>query len=341
LVHDILPYIAAGLIPVGAGEMAIGRRQFISALGSAVVSWPLAARAQQPAPGKWRIAMLMPEPRQAPLREGLRELGYIEGQNLAVEWRFNDSVNQLAAFAVELVGLKPHIIAAAGTQAAQAAQKATKDIPIVMVASDPLGNGLVQSLAHPGGNITGLSLQSPEVSGKRLELLREISGKPTAIAVLYNPDDPPAVNALKETLDAATPDLKVTAVEARTPDELAPAFAKIAQAKPGALVILNSPLMSVQTVRIAEFALQSRLPTIYTDAVFAKAGGLMTYGPNFDAIIKGLAAYIDKILKGAKPMDLPVEQPTKFELVLNLKTAKALGLTVPPTLLALAYEVIE
>jgi putative ABC transport system substrate-binding protein len=321
------------------------RREFIAGLGGAALAWPLAwplaARAQQPTRGKWQIAMLIPEHRQAPLREGLRELGYIEGQNLTVEWRFNDSVDQLVAFAVELVGLKPDIIAAVGTQAAQAAQRATKDIPIVMMASNPIGNGLVQSLAHPGGNITGLSLQSPEVSGKRLELLREISGRPTAIAVLYNPDDPPAVNALKETLDAATPDLKITAVEARTPDELGPAFAKTAQARAGALVILNSPLMSLQTVRIAEFALQSRLPAIYADAVFAKAGGLMSYGPNFDAVIKGLAAYTDKIFKGAKPMDLPVEQPTKFELVLNLKTAKALGLMVPPTMLALADEVIE
>jgi putative tryptophan/tyrosine transport system substrate-binding protein len=322
-------------------KIDIERREFIASLGSAALAWPFAAYAQQPAPGKWRIAALIPKPRQAPLREGLRELGYIEGQNLAVEWRFNDSVNQLAAFAVELVGLKPDIIAAAGTQAAQAAQKATKDIPIVMVASNPIGNGLVQSLAHPGGNITGLSLESPEVSGKRLELLREISGKPMVIAVLYNPDDPPAVNALKETLDAAPPNLRVTAVEARTPGELAPAFAKIAQAKPGALIILTSPLMSVQTVRIAEFALQLQLPAIYADPVFAKAGGLMTYGPNFNAIIKGLAAYIDKIFKGAKPMDLPVEQPTKFELVLNLKTAKALGLAVPQSLLVLADELIE
>jgi ABC-type uncharacterized transport system substrate-binding protein len=308
------------------------RREFITLVGGAT-AWPLAARAQQPAPGKRRIAALLPELRRTPLREGLRELGYIEGQNIAIEWRFNDSVDQLAAFAVELAGLKPDVFAATGTQAAQAAQKATKDIPIVMTASDPVGNGLVQSLAHPGGNITGLSLQTPEVS--------EIAGKLTSIAVLYNPDDPPAVNALKETLEAAKPNLQVAAVGARTPNELAPAFAKITQANPGALVVLSSPIMSVQAGRITEFAIQLRLPSISVDPVFAKAGGLMSYGPDFDAVTKRLSTYIDKIFKGAKPADLPVEQPTKFELVINLKTAKALGLTVPATLLIAADEVIE
>jgi putative tryptophan/tyrosine transport system substrate-binding protein len=321
--------------------IGIGRRRFISLLGGATVAWPLEALAQEPAPGKWRIGMLVAELRRTPLREGLCELGYIEGKNLAIEWQYSDRLDQLAAFAVELTGLKPDIVVATGTQAAQAAQKATKDIPIVMTASNPVGNGLVQSLAHPGGNITGLSLQTPELSGKRLELLREISGKPTAIAVLYNPDDPPAINALKETLDAAKAELQVTAVQARTQDELPPAFAKITQAKSGALVVLSSPLMSIQAARIAQFAVESRLPSIFADPVFAKAGGLMSYGPNLNALTKGLAVYIDKIFKGAKPADLPVQQPTKFELVINLKTAKALGLTVPQTLLVAADEVIE
>jgi putative ABC transport system substrate-binding protein len=321
--------------------IGIGRRRFISLLGGATVAWPLEALAQEPAPGKWRIGMLVAELRRTPLREGLRELGYIEGKNLAIEWQYSDRLDQLAALAVELTGLKPDIVVATGTQAAQAAQKATKDIPIVMTASNPVGNGLVQSLAHPGGNITGLSLQTPELSGKRLELLREISGKPTAIAVLYNPDDPPAINALKETLDAAKAELQVTAVQARTQDELPPAFAKITQAKSGALVVLSSPLMSIQAARIAQFAVESRLPSIFADPVFAKAGGLMSYGPNLNALTKGLAVYIDKIFKGAKPADLPVQQPTKFELVINLKTAKALGLTVPQTLLVAADEVIE
>jgi putative tryptophan/tyrosine transport system substrate-binding protein len=319
----------------------VRRRKFITLFGGAV-AWPLAARAQQPAPGKWRIGMLAPEIRQKPIREGLRELGYVEGQNLFIEWRFDDRVDRLAAFATELVGHKPDVITASGTQAARAAQQATKSIPIVMVASNPIGNGLVESLAHPRGNITGLSLLTPELSGKRLELLRQASAKPSAIAVFYNPDDPPAVNALKETLDAARQtSLQVTAVEARTPSDIAPAFEKIAQTRPGALVILGSPLMSVQGGRIAQLALELKLPSIYWDPLFAKAGGLMSYGPNFDTIIKNLAPYIDKIFKGAKPADLPVEQPTKFELIINLKTAKALGLAIPPTLLALADEVID
>jgi putative ABC transport system substrate-binding protein len=211
-----------------------------------------------------------------------------------------------------------------------------------MVASNPIGNGLVESLAHPGGNITGLSLLTPELSGKRLELLSQASAKPSAITVIYNPDDPPTADALRETLDAARQaGLQVTAVEARTPGDIAPAFEKIAQARPGALVILQSPLMSVQAGRIAELALQLKLPSIYSDPQFAKAGGLMSYGPNFDRIVESLATYIDKIFKGAKPADLPVEQPSKFELIINLKTAKALGLDIPPNLFLLADEVIE
>ena len=317
------------------------RREFIALVGGAA-AWPLAARAQKPAPGKWRIAMLAAELRQTPVREGLRELGYIEGQNLLIEWRFDDRVDRLAALATELVGLKPDVIFASGTLAAQAAQQATRSIPIVMLASNPIGDGLVESLAHPGGNITGMSLLSPEVSGKRLELLRQASGRPPAIAIFYNPDDPPAVDALKETEDAARKaGVRVTIVQARTPNDIAPGFEKIAAAHPGALVILNSLFMSVQQSRNAELALQLKLPAIYTDSRFAKAGGLMSYGANFDAMLKNLSAYIDRIFKGAKPADLPVEQPSKFELTINLKTAKALGLDMPPNLVALADEVIE
>jgi putative tryptophan/tyrosine transport system substrate-binding protein len=317
------------------------RREFFTFLGGATAFLsPLVAWAQQPAPGKWRIAMLAPEIRQAPIREGLRDLGYIEGQNLLIEWRYDNRVDRLAAFATELVGLKPDVIVAAGTQAARAAQQATKSIPIVMAASNPVGDGLVETLAHPGGNITGISLLSPEVSGKRLELLRQASGRP--LAIFYNPDDPPAVDALKETQDAARQvGVQVTIVQARTPDDIAPGFEKIAAAHPGALVILNSVLMAVQQSRNAELALQLKLPAIYTDPRFAKAGGLMSYWPNFDSMIKKLATYVDKIFKGAKPADLPVEQPSNFELVVNLKTAKALGLDIPPNLLAVTNEVIE
>ncbi len=286
--------------------------------------------------------MLVPGTRRKLILEGLRDLGYVEGQNLAVEWRFDDKVDRLAAFATELAALRPDIIVAAGTQAAQAAQRATRSVPIVMLASNPMGNGLVESLAHPGGNVTGLSLQTPELSGKRLELLREANGSLSSIAVFYNPDDPPAVDALKETSKAADDaGLRVTVVEARTASDIAPAFERIAEARPGGLVILTSPLMTVQASRNSALALQLKLPSIYADPAFAKAGGLMSYGPSFDGIVRNLAVYIDKVFKGAKPADLPVEQPTKFELVLNLKTAAALGLRIPATLLATADEVIE
>jgi putative ABC transport system substrate-binding protein len=318
------------------------RRHFMIFLGGIAATWPIATQAQQPAPGKWRIGMLVPEIRRKPIQEGLRELGYVEGQNLLIDWRFDDRVDRLAALATELVGFKPDIIAAVGTQAARAAQRATKSIPIAMMASNPIGNGLVEGLAHPGGNITGLSFLTPELSGKRLELLSQASAKPSAITVFYNPDDPPAADALKETLDAAAQaGLQASTVEARTPSDIAPAFEKIARARPGALVILQSPLMTAQAGRIAELTLKMKIPSIYSDPLFVKAGGLMSYGPDFDRIAKSLVTYIDKILKGGKPVDLPVEQPSKFELAINLKTANALGLDIPPNLLFLADEVIE
>src|ERR1700676_2051494 len=327
----------------GAAARSMRRREFLTLLSGAAASLsPFAASAQQPAPGKWRIGMLVPGIRQKFILQGLRNLGYVEGQNLAIERRFEDGVDRLAALATELAALKPDIIVAAGTQAAQAAQRATKSVPIVMMASNPIGNGLVESLAHPGGNVTGLSLQTPELSGKRLEFLKEANGSLSSIAVFYNPDDPAAMSALKETLNAAgSGGLQVAVVEARTATDIAPAFEKIALARPSALVILTSPLMSVQVGRISELALQLKLPSIYPDPGFAKAGGLMSYGPNFDAIIKSFAVYVDKIFKGAKTADLPVEQPTKLELVVNLKTAAALGLSIPATLLATADEVIE
>jgi putative ABC transport system substrate-binding protein len=194
------------------------RRVFITLLGGAIAAWPFTVHAQQPAPGKWRIGMLAPGTRQKPIRQGLHDLGYSEGQNLLIEWRFDDRADHLTALATELVGLKPDVVVANGTQAARAAQQATKSIPIVMVASDPVGDGLVESLAHPGGNVTGMSLLTPELSGKRLELLRQACGRLAMITVLYDPDDPPAVSALKETLDAARQaGLQVTSMEARTP----------------------------------------------------------------------------------------------------------------------------
>jgi putative tryptophan/tyrosine transport system substrate-binding protein len=263
--------------------------------------------------------------------------------NLVIEGRSIESADRIAALAAELVGLKPDVIVATGTRATQAVQQATRSIPIVMTgSSDPVGTHLVASLAHPGGNVTGLSLFSPELSGKRMEILRNVTGELSSLAVLWNPDDPPAAIALKETQGAAgAMRLQIIAIEARNADDLAPAFRTIAKAAPNALVILNAPLMSIQRARIAELALGLKLPSIYTDISFPQAGGLMSYGPNFDSISKRAAIYVDRILKGENPADLPVEQPTKFDLVINLKTAKALGLDVPPSVLALADEVIE
>jgi putative ABC transport system substrate-binding protein len=317
------------------------RREFITLLGGAAV-WPVIARAQQPAPIKWRIGTLTLPSRLAMLRQGLRELGYVEGTNLVIDARPADKVDQLAAFAAELVALKPDVIVPVGTQAVQAVQQATNSIPIVMFASDPVGTHLVASLAHPGGNSTGVSLQSPELSGKRIEMLRNVAGDLSLLAVLWKPDDPPAEIAFKETQDAASAmHLQLLTVEARDADDLTPAFKTISKVRPKGLVVLTGPVMSFHVARIAEFALGLKLPSVYTDRSFPKAGGLMSYGPDFDALMKRTAVYVDRIFKGEKPADLPIEQPTKFELVINLKTAKALGLTVPPLLLALADEVIE
>jgi putative ABC transport system substrate-binding protein len=208
--------------------------------------------------------------------------------------------------------------------------------------SDPVGTGFVASLAHPGGNITGLSLQSPEVSGKRLALLKEIVAGLSLVAVLSNPDDPPVVFSLRETKDAARAlGIELQFVETRRPEDFDSAFASVTKRQPGALVVLPASIMTRYAQRIAELALRSRMPAISYFRQFPEAGGLISYGPNLDDSSRRAAVYVDRILKGIKPADLPVEQPTKFELVINLRTAKALGLTVPPTILARADEVIE
>jgi putative ABC transport system substrate-binding protein len=318
------------------------RRKFIGLLGSLVASGSPIARAQQPAPGKWRIGLLAQKSRQDPFRQGLRGLGYIEGDNIALDIRTNERIDQLDAIAGELVDLRPDVMIAAGTQAVQAVQRATKSIPIVMVASDPVENHLVPSLAHPDGNTTGLSLMSPDLSGKRIEILRDVTRELSSLAVLWNPDDPPAAIAFKQTQEAASAmHLQLLAVEARSADDLDSAFDAIAKARPQGLDILNAPFLNTESPRIADFALSLKLPSIYTDKSFARAGGLISYGPDFDDTFIRAAGYVDRILKGAKPADLPVEQPTKFDLFINLKTAKALGLEVPAAVLALANEVIE
>jgi putative ABC transport system substrate-binding protein len=316
------------------------RRTFIAGLG-VTVAWPLAAGAQQPAPGKWHVGIMLSERGQKLIRQGLLELGYVEGNNLVVDARSSTGVG-VAAIASELVALKPDVLVTAGTQAALALRQATKDIPIVMTSSDPVGTGLIASLAHPGGNVTGFSLFTPEISGKRIELLREAAGGPSELAILWNSSDPPAAISLKETeATAKLAGLKTTAVAVQGPDDFEPAFAALEKTSPGGLVILPSPLMDLHAARIAGLALGLKLPSIYPDPSFARAGGFMSYGPNFFTLIHDETIYIDKIFKGSKPADLPVQQPTKFELVINLKTAKALGVEVPALLLARADEVIE
>jgi putative tryptophan/tyrosine transport system substrate-binding protein len=319
------------------------RRDVVVGFGAIVASWPLAARAQQPAPGSWHVGILLSERGQKLIRQGLLELGYVEGKNLVISARSSTPAGAgFAAAASELVALKPHVLVTAGTQAALALKQATKDIPIVMTGSDPVGTGLIASLAHPGGNVTGFSLFTPEISGKRIELLREAVGGLSEMGILWNSSDPPAAISLKETQATAKfAGLQTTAVAVQSPDDFGQAFAALDKAHPGGLVILPAPLMDLNAARIAGLALGLKLPSIYPDPSFARAGGFMSYGPNFLTLIHDETIYIDKIFKGNKPADLPVQQPTKFELVINLKTAKALGVEVPSLLLARADEVIE
>jgi putative ABC transport system substrate-binding protein len=288
------------------------RREFIILLGGAAGGWPLAVRAQQPQRMR-RIGLLVPRWGLDEIRQGLRDFGYVEGQNFIIEYRPVDPADRLPGFAAELAGLKVDVIVAGGSQAVLAAQRATKSIPIVMTASsDPVGTGFVTSLARPGGNITGLSLMSPELSGKRLQLVKEIVADLRRVAVLWNPDDPPAVLSLKETEAAARQlGIDLESVEARGLDDFDVAFASAMKARAGALVVLSAPIMTIYARRIAELALNDRLPTISNASQLPKAGGLMSYGPSLSDLVRRSAIYVDKILKGAKPADLPVEQPTK------------------------------
>src|SRR5215831_728325 len=318
------------------------RREFITALGTAALAWPLAARARAPN-GMVLIGFLGLDRRLEKFREGLGKLGYVEGRDMVIEYRPSDPAAQLPGFAAELVALNVDVIVAGGSLAVRAAQQATRTIPIVMTgSSDPIGTGFVASLARPGGNITGLSLLSPELSGKRLQLLREVTKNLSRLAILLNPDDPPVVFSLRETEKAARAwGMEISVVETRSGEDLEGAFALIAEIRPEALVVLPASLMTKYAARIAGLALNSRTPTISYFRDFPEVGGLMSYGPSLDDSARRAAVYVDRILKGAKPSDLPVQQPINFDLVINLKTAKALNLTVPKRLSAIASELIE
>ena len=312
---------------------------------------PLAAEAQQA--GKIdRIGYLSPSPAAAnPLseafRQGLRDLGYVEGRNVVIEYRSAEGkLERFPALAAELVALKVDVIVAPSTPAALAAKQATKTIPIVFTAvADPVASGLVTSLARPGGNVTGLSLLTPELVGKRLELLKQAVPGVSRVAVLWHPGalgERTEKDMLKAT-DVAAQALGVRPqfVEARGPEDFDRAFSEMTSARAGALTVLPSAMLFFERRRLVDLAAKSRLPTVFTWRESVDAGGLMAYGPNQADFNRRAATYVDKILKGAKPGDLPVEQPMKYELVINLKTAKALGLTIPQTLLQRADHVIQ
>ena len=326
----------------------ISRRAFGALAIGAAASVSDSGQAQQH-PGRvstgraHRIGALTTERNKSELLQGLHDAGYDEGRNLIIEYRPIDPAAMLPRFAADLVALNVDVIVASGTQAVRAAQQATQSIPIVTTGtSDPVGSGLVASLARPGGNTTGLSLFNPELSGKRLELLKEIVGEIPRMAVLWNPDDPPAVTALKETEIAARAlGIAIRPFEVRRVEDFDAAFAAAIKDEARAVAILSAPVMSINTHRIAAWTRQNHLPAIYWARSFPAAGGLMSYGPDIDSLARRSAVFVDKILKGAKPADLPIEQPTKFDLVINMATAKALGLTVPQSLLLRADEMIE
>ena len=324
------------------------RRKFIGLLGGAA-AWPLAVRAQQTGNVR-RIAYLALAPAEniGPMKvlvDRLGELGWFEGQNLAIEYRSAEGdAKRLPGLAAQLVETKPDVlIGGGGTLAPQALKAATTTIPVVFAAvGDPVGAKLVASLGRPEGNVTGLSVQLSDLGGKWLELVRELVPLQHTVAVLMNPETPYTALALKEIEVAAEPvHAKLIVLRVTAGDQLPSQFQASRAAKAAAIVVLDDPLIANLRRQIAELAAEHRMPVISGSRQLPDAGGLISYGPDGRQIFQRAAEYVDKILKGAKPQDLPVQQPTKFELVINLKTAKVLGLTVPPSLLARADEVIE
>jgi ABC-type uncharacterized transport system substrate-binding protein len=326
------------------------RREFIALIGGAA-TWPLAARAQQPAGRVYRVGYFVFGSREQAIHlskafeEGLRSLGYRVGENVVIEYRSaNGQLERLPALAAELVRLGVDVIVTAAHQNTVAAMKATTTIPIVMTNSvDPVGAGLVASLARPGGNVTGFGVDAgDEIFGKRLELLKETLPNLSRVGILWNPDFAPNRSRLTSMREAAQGlGLTLVPAEARGLDALEQAFATMVRERAQAFVVLGEPVLFNCRGQIAVMAIRDRLPAISTAREYAEAGLLLAYGPDLQDQFRRSAAFVDKIFKGAKPADLPVEQPTKFELVVNLKTAKALGIDVPPAILARADEVIE
>jgi putative ABC transport system substrate-binding protein len=322
------------------------RREFITLLGGAAATWPLLARAQTP--GKVpTIGVLGSASSQGPwvaaFVQRLRELGWVDGRTIAIEYRWAEGrAERFAEIADEFVRLKVDVIFATGTEATLAAKRATTVIPIVFpVAGDPVGTGMIASLARPGGNVTGLSNQAADLATKRLGLLREVFPDLRSMAIMVNAGSPAAVLEMHEFETAARIlGIEITPLLIRGTPDVTPALESL-KGRIAALYVVGDPLANLNRVRINTFALVGRVPTMYVQREYVEAGGLMSYGPNYLDLNRRAGDYVDKILRGAKAADLPVEQPTKFDLVINLITARALGLTMPATLLARADEVIE
>jgi putative ABC transport system substrate-binding protein len=325
------------------------KNYFCVALSVLLCALCSSAAAQQPvkAPRIGYLAVNSPSDNAARIdafRQGLRELGYVEGKNIIIEWRSAEGKpDRLPALAAELVKLKVDVLVSYGPTPTRVAQKATTTVPIVMsFDSDPVGSGIVASLARPGGNITGLSSLAPEISGKQLELLKEIVPRLSRIAVLGNSTEPGNALALKELeLAAATLKIQIQYLDILSGKDIEPSFQSATKQRAGAVLVLAGPVMSPHRTEVVNLAAKNRLPAMYYRSDYVEAGGLMSYGTNFPDLFRRAATYVDKILKGAKPADLPVEQPTKFEFIINLKAAKQIGLTIPPNVLARADRVIR
>lgn len=321
------------------------RRAFIGGVAGGLLAWPPVTFAQQHTKLP-RIGILGSTygPAWDAFRLGLRELGYVEGRNITLEWRWAEGkADRFPELATELVALKVDLIVTSSTQAALAAKQATSSIPIVMtISSYPERLGLAESLAHPGGNITGFSNIAPELIGKRLELLKAIAPKVSRVAVLWNPASRIEPHGFREVLaGASVVGVEIQSVEVRTPDDYSTAFAAVTASRADALHAFGNPVNFKHLQLIADFALANLLPSSYEERAFVEAGGLLSYAPSFIDLYQRAASYVDKILKGAKPRDLPIQQPTKFEFVINSRTAKALGLTIARSLLVRADAVIQ
>ena len=319
------------------------RREFTLAFGGAAVIWSLPVRAQK----SFKIGLLNSGVDSffvRPFVEKLGELGYLEGKNIVIERRFAEgSAKRLTEFAADLVRQQVDVIVTIGTPAGFAAKEATSSIPIVFGAmSDPVGVGLVASLARPGGNATGNSLMSPELSAKRLEILRALNPKLTQFAILWDSSNPGMAQRVRETEIAADQShVLLRTVGPRTLEELEAAFGELLEKRPDALLVTTEAFTRQHRARIIEFAKRNKIPAMFEDSSYVEAGGLMSYGPDYEEVFRTAAVFVSKIFRGAKPADLPIEQPTKFQLFINLQTAKALGIEIPPNLLIMAERVIE